>query len=82
MWRRSPWLTVVRDVLCLILGVFGVIHEELNKTPDLTRMLFFGVLMISPGLIAAAWLGRTGSQSISPPSDASSSPTTTPGGET
>jgi hypothetical protein len=82
VWRRSPWLTVVRDVLCLGLGVWGVIREEVGGHPDLTRLLFFAALMVSPGLIAAAWLGRTGARSISSPSEPSSPPSSLPGGET
>jgi len=69
VWKGPAWLTVGRDVICLTVGVWGVIHEELSRTPDLTRMGFFGVLMISPGLLAAWWLGRTVAPSSTPPSE-------------
>lgn len=71
MWKA--WLTVGRDLACLVLGIWGVVNEELSKAPDLTRMGFFGMLMISPGLFAAWWLGRTGSPSL-PPSPEPSAP--------
>lgn len=76
MWIRSTWLIVVRDLACLVLGVWGVIHEELATVPDLGRLGFFGVLMTAPGLLAARWLGRgesSSSQPASPPSPESSS---------
>jgi hypothetical protein len=80
VWRRSAWLMVLRDVLCLGLGVWGVVTEELSGNADLTRLLFFGVLMISPGLLAAAWLGRTtgGSSSVSSQPEPSQSPPSLP----
>lgn len=77
MWRA--WLTVGRDVICLGLGIWGVIHEELSPQPDLTRMAFFGVLMVAPGVLAAWWLGRsTGSPSLGPPSEPSAPASSSP----
>ena len=64
MWRA--WLTVGRDVICLGLGIWGVIHEELSPQPDVLRMGFFGVLMIAPAALATWWLGRTTGTSSSP----------------
>lgn len=82
MWRRSAWLTVVRDVLCLGLGVWGVINEELSGHADLSRLAFFGTLMVAPGLLAAAWLGRTTGElpSVSPPPEPSSPSSSSPSG--
>lgn len=81
MWSRTPpWLTVLRDVVCLALGVWGVIHEELSGKADLGRLAFFAALMVAPAAIAAVWLaqsGTAGSSSdppVSPPSPSSSSP--------
>jgi len=66
LWRGPAWLTVGRDLVCLALGIWGVINEELSRSPDLTRMGFFGMLMIAPAALATWWLGRTDSAS-SPP---------------
>lgn len=81
MWSRLAWLIVpVRDVTCLILGVWGVVHEELSASPDLNRLAFFGVLMTAPGLLAARWLGRGESSSSPPPSEPSPQPSSSTGG--
>jgi hypothetical protein len=66
VWKGSPWLTILRDVVCLVLGAWGVVNEELSAHPDLSRLGFFGVLMIAPMTLAGWWLGRTGSASSSP----------------
>jgi hypothetical protein len=71
LWKGSPWLTILRDVVCLVLGAWGVVNEELSAHPDLSRLGFFGILMIAPMTLAGWWLGRTGSQS-SPPEPAPS----------
>jgi hypothetical protein len=76
VWRA--WLTVGRDVICLVLGIWGVIREELQPHPDLTRMAFFGILMICPGVLAAWWLGRTGSPSVVPPPEPSPASSSSP----
>lgn len=56
MWRGSTWLVAGRDIICLGLGVWGVIHEELSGKADLGRLAFFAVLMIAPGVLATRWL--------------------------
>jgi hypothetical protein len=66
VWKGPAWLTVGRDLVCLVLGVWGVIREELSRTPDLTRMGFFALLIVAPAVLATWWLGRTGSPSSSP----------------
>lgn len=63
MWKGPPWLTVGRDLVCLVLGVWGVVREELSRTPDLTRMGFFAMLILAPAGLGIWWLGRTGSPS-------------------
>lgn len=85
MWRPTARLLVpLRDLVCLGLGVWGVVTEELKASPDLGRMGFFAVLMLAPGALAARWLTRpdTGGQSspsLLEPASPSSSP---PGGGT
>lgn len=81
MWSRTPpWLTVLRDVVCLALGVWGVVKEELSGKADLGRLVFFALLMIAPAALAAVWLaqsGTAGSSSdppVQPPSPSSPSP--------
>lgn len=81
MWKPSAALIVpVRDLICLGLGVWGVVTEELKPAPDLGRMGFFALLMLAPGALAARWLTKpdTGGQSslspLEPPSPSSSSP--------
>ena len=51
MWRPTARLLVpLRDLICLGLGVWGVVHEELAATPDLGRLGFFGLLMVALAL--------------------------------
>lgn len=77
MWKTA--VVVIRDVVCLGIGAWGVVHEELSPHPDLTRMLFFAALATSPGLLAAIWLWRIGSPSSPPPSERSAPPSRSPG---
>ena len=74
-------MTVVRDLVCLAVGVWGVIHEELSGHADLGRLAFFAVLMIAPGVLATLWLAQSGTagQSSAPPVEPSpSSPSSPP----
>jgi hypothetical protein len=57
----------LRDLVCLVLGVSGVVYEEVSGKADLGRLVFFAVLAIAPGVLAAVWLGRTGSGPSPPP---------------
>lgn len=81
MWRGPAWLTVLRDLLCLILGVSGVIYEETSGKPDLSRLVFFALLIVAPGALALAWLGRTGSAPSSPPAEEPQPPLSSPSSE-
>lgn len=81
MWIRTPpWLVVLRDVVCLALGVWGVIHEELSGKADLGRLAFFAGLMVAPAALAAVWLAQSGTAgsssdpAVSPPAPPSPSP--------
>lgn len=81
MWSRTPpWLTVLRDVACLALGVWGVIHQELSGKADLGLLTFFAILMVAPAALAAVWLAQSGTAGpssdppVQPPSPSSPSP--------
>lgn len=69
-WSPRDWLTVIRDVVCLGLGMFGVINEELSGKADLGRLTFFALLMVAPGALAGLALlqqqSGTGGQSSAP----------------
>lgn len=84
MWRPTARLLVpLRDVICLGLGVWGVVHEELAATPDLGRLGFFGLLMVAPGALAARWLTRPDTESPSsgqPPEPSSPASSSSGGG--
>lgn len=68
MWRTPPlWVIVIRDMVCLVLGVWGVVAEELSGKAELGRLAFFGVLAFAPATLATMWLGPTGSPSSPPP---------------
>lgn len=74
MWRGPAWLTVVRDLVCLGVGVWGVIHEELSGHPNLGVLALYGVLMVAPGALATVWLAQSGTASASPAPPAEPSP--------
>jgi hypothetical protein len=68
---------VLRDLVCLAVGVWGVVHEELSSKPDLGRLAFFSVLMVAPGVLATVWLAAQsgiGGQSSPPQVEPSPSP--------
>jgi hypothetical protein len=87
VWKGPAWLTVLRDLVCLVAGVLGLAHEELSPHPNLQIMAFFGLLMTAPSLLGAWLLGRTGTLFSAPPSPppslspSSPSPTTPGAGE-
>lgn len=71
-------MTVVRDLVCLAVGVWGVIHEEMSGKADLGRLGFFAVLMVVPGALATVWLAQSGTASALPPSPSEPSPSHSP----
>lgn len=73
MWRGPAWLTVLRDVVCLALGGWGVWHEAVQDKPEVLILTFFGGLMVAPGLFAAHWLAQSGIGAPSSPPPAPSS---------
>lgn len=77
MWRLT-WQTSlkrIRDLAGIGIGAWGVIHEEISAHPDLSRMMFFGALMIAPATFHAWLLGRgNGDGSSSAPPSPPSSP--------
>lgn len=78
MWRGPAWLTVTRDVLCMVLGFGGAATEIWGGNPDLARLGVYVGLILGPGALATDRLGRTESPSVTPPSSSpseSSSPT-------
>lgn len=74
MWRGPAWVTIMRDLVCLGLGVWGVVHEELSGKPNLGVLALYGVLMVAPGALATLWLAQSGTGSASPPSPPEPSP--------
>lgn len=79
MWRTPPaWVIVTRDLVSLVLGVLGIIHEELSGKADLGRLGFFAVLMLAPGVLATVWLAQSGTGAGSSPSLPQEPPASTP----
>jgi hypothetical protein len=65
-------------VVCLALGVWGVITEELSGKADLGRLAFFAGLMIAPAALAAVWLAQSGTAGSSSDPPAQPSPPSSP----
>lgn len=81
MWKGPAWLTVLRDMACLPVGAWGVIHEELKLHPNAGLIIVYFVAMISPGVLGALLLGRTGMLFSQPPSQPSLSSPPSPSPE-
>lgn len=70
MWHGRAWLTVTRDVACLVLGIAGVVHQAfLVEQPEISLLIFFAGLMAGPGMFATRQLepSGTGGPSVPPP---------------
>jgi hypothetical protein len=78
VWRTPPWVIVLRDMVCLAIGVWGVIHEELSGKADLGRLGFFAVLMVAPGVLAGVWLAIQQSGTAGPGPSSGSPPSPSP----
>jgi hypothetical protein len=66
-------VTVLRDLAGLVIGGWGMIHEELGGHPESTPLLIYGAMMVAPSVLATTWLARSGiaSPSSPPPADSS-----------
>ncbi|GGV34285.1 hypothetical protein GCM10010182_67740 [Actinomadura cremea] len=87
MWRGPAWVTVVRDLACLVLPGTAFIIEALKDKPSVELLVIYMALVSMPGLAGAVALARHGPgtgppspPSVSPPSPSSpsSSSTTAP----
>ncbi|MFD0902322.1 hypothetical protein [Actinomadura sediminis] len=87
MWRGPAWVTVVRDLACLVLPGTAFIIEALKDKPSVELLVIYMALVSMPGLAGAVALARhgpgTGPPSSPPPplppsSPSSSSSTTAP----
>jgi hypothetical protein len=80
VWTKT--FTVLRDVLCLVVGGYLLIREGQKPMPSAVLLVIYMVIVTSPGTFAAKWLGGSntdtaGSSSPQPsssPSSESSSP--------
>jgi hypothetical protein len=79
LWRRRVDITkailvVVRDILCLGLGAWGIIIEETSTKPELNRLIFFAIVMVAPLTFATWFLAQFGTVSPSLQRPSSSQP--------
>lgn len=83
MWRGPAWVTVVRDLACLVLPGIAFLFEALKDKPSVELLVLYMALVSVPGLAGAVFLARHGPpgpggteppQLPSPPPPSSSQP--------
>lgn len=74
MWRGPAWVTVVRDLACLVLPGTAFIIEALKDKPAVELLVLYMALVSVPGLAGAVFLARHGPSAIEPPSPPSAPP--------
>jgi len=79
VWTKI--FTAVRDLVLLAAGAWGIVHEGMSSSPNVTTLIVYALIATSPGTLAALWLGRSGTNgstespsSSSPPSSSASGP--------
>jgi hypothetical protein len=73
VWKSSTVSTVVRDLVLLAVGSFGVVHEELTGSASVPLLVVYTTMLGIPGAAGALWLTRAGpgpTELPSPPSPA------------
>jgi hypothetical protein len=79
VWQKM--FMALRDMVLLGVGAWGIIHEGMSDSPEVTALIVYALIATSPGTLAALWLGRSGtneptvsSSSTSPPPPSVSGP--------
>jgi hypothetical protein len=72
--------TVVRDVLCLAVGLGGIIHQEVTGHVSPELLIMYAVLIGTPGTLAlvSLRLGKPGDRDIHNSSSSSASESSSP----
>lgn len=80
MWRGPAWVTVVRDLACLLLPGVGFVIEALKDKPSVELLLLYMALVSVPGLAGAMFLARhgTGNGGTEPAQSSSPQPPSSP----
>ena len=78
MWRGPAWVTVIRDLACLVLPGIGFIIEALKDKPSVELLVLYMALTSAPGLAGAVFLARHGPGGTAPPSPPSPPPPSPP----
>lgn len=60
MWRGPAWVTVLRDLACLLLPGVAFIIEALKDKPAVELLILYMALVSVPGLAGAVFLARHG----------------------
>lgn len=55
-WSKA--FAVIRDGLCLGLGIFGVAHQEITGRVNLDLLVLYAVLLGTPGTIGLIQLAK------------------------
>lgn len=64
----SKWFIILRDLLLLGLGVFGILHQELTGNANALLLAVYTTLLGIPGAANLYAIVRSTSSGASPPS--------------
>lgn len=78
MWRGPAWLTIVRDVACLVLPGVAFMVEVFKEKPSVELLIVYMGLVAVPGLAGAVTLARHGGGGTEPPPSPSAPPPVSP----
>lgn len=76
LWRGPAWLTIVRDLVCLVLPGIAFIIEALKDKPSVELLVLYMALVSVPGVAGVAFLARHGG--TEPPSPPPAAPLSSP----
>lgn len=74
MWRGPAWLTILRDLACLVLPGIAFLAEAFKDKPSVELLVIYMGLLSFPGLAGAVTLARHGPGGTAPPSPPPVSP--------
>jgi hypothetical protein len=74
MVSGPPWLTVLRDLLLLGVGIFGILYQLVTGKTDPALLVVFTTMLGIPGVANVLWLLKQSGEppQPEPPSDSSS----------
>lgn len=58
---ETKWLNIVRDVISVLVGGFGLVHSQLTGSTNLELILIYAALLGVPGILNLVELKKSSS---------------------